>query len=109
MQKTVEDPQALSINKVMDIPVAQQRQLPMDTVVDTPDAVQHQMPMVQRAQMTDDAPEFQFINESVRIPVVTQRQIPTIEKLWKNCGHSPDQHHQTGSTHQERERMSVSG
>ena len=59
----------------------------MDTTeVDTPFAVQHQAPMVQKVQMTHDAPQLQFVDELVRFPVVAQRQISMVENIWETVG-----------------------
>ena len=60
VQKTVEIPQVQFLNKVVDIPVV----------------VQRQVPMVQKVQKTLEVPQLQFIDKVVDIPVVAQREIP---------------------------------
>ena len=67
--ETVGDSKVQSINKVMDIPIAQQRQLSMDTLVGT---FEHQVPMVQQVWTTHFAPQLQSFDEAALLPVVAQ-------------------------------------
>ena len=60
VQKTVEIPQVQFLDKVVDIPVV----------------VQRQVPMVQKVQKTLEVPQLQIIDKVVDIPVVAQREIP---------------------------------
>ena len=99
VQKTVEVPQAQSTDKVIDVPVIMQRQVPavqvvrktvevpqtqfIDRVVDTPVVQQRQVPTVQTVQKTMENPQAQFLDEVVGMPVVVQRKVPMVQRVQK--------------------------
>ena len=72
VQKTFEYQQAKFTDKVMDIPLVHQRQMP----IDMPSAVQHHIAMSQKVQSTHETPQLQFTDKIVHIPVVVQRRMP---------------------------------
>ena len=63
---------------VKDIPKEHLQQRTLEQIVVTPCTAQHQVPMVQKVQMTHDAPKLEFIGEVFHIRVVAQRQVSTI-------------------------------
>merc|ERR1711916_74501 len=67
VQKTVEVPQLQFIDKVVDIPVEAQRQIPM----------------VQTVQKTIEIPQLQYIDKVVDVPVVQVVQVPQVQVVEK--------------------------
>merc|ERR1719498_1575908 len=57
-----EVPQVQFIDKVVDIPVQKQRQVPM----------------IQKVQKTVEVPQIQYIDKIVDVPVQKQRQVPMV-------------------------------
>merc|ERR1719284_1005822 len=67
VQKTVEVPQLQFIDKVVDIPVVAQRQIPM----------------VQTVQKTIEIPQLQYVDKVVDVPVVQVVQVPQVQVVEK--------------------------
>merc|ERR1719480_232117 len=88
--RTVEIPQVQYVDKVVDIPVQKQRQVPMvQTVqktveipqiqyIDVPVPVQkqRQVPMVQTVQETVEIPQIQYIDKVVAVPMTKSVRCP---------------------------------
>ena len=76
VQKTVEVPLTQFVDRVVDTPVLQQRQ------VRTVQMVQKTMenPTVQTAQKTMENPQAQFLDEVVGMPAVVQRKVPVVQE-----------------------------
>ena len=67
IEKRVEVPHVQYINKVTDVPVV----------------VQRQVPTIQKVQKTVDVPQFQHIDRIMDLPVVKRHQEPTIQRVQK--------------------------
>ena len=76
VQKTVEDPvkiqQVQNLDKVVDLAIVEQRQVPMVLTVQRP----VEIPQVR---------QLQFIDKFVNIPVVSQRLIPKVQTSRRRC------------------------
>merc|ERR1719273_2819188 len=55
----------------------------VDKVVDIPVVVQRQVPMVQKAQKTVEVPQVQYIDKVVDVPVVRVVDIPQVQVVEK--------------------------
>ena len=53
----------------------------IDKVVDVPVVIQCQVPVIQNQQKTVEVPQVQYIDGVVDVPVVMQRQVPTIQTV----------------------------
>ena len=72
------------IDKVVDtVPVEVPQIQFLDRVVDVPLVMQQQVPMIQKVQKTVEISQVQFIDRVVDVPVVMQRQVLTIQKVQK--------------------------
>ena len=69
VQKTMEGPQVQYIDKIVDVPVVAQRQVPT----------------IQTAQKTEEVPKVQFIEQVVDVPVDMQRQDPAVQFVKKTA------------------------
>ena len=94
IQETAEVLQAQFIDKVVDVSVHKQRQVPavqvaqkaaeapqiqfIDRTVNIPDVQQRQVPMMQTVQKTVENPQAQFLDERVGMPVMVQRRVPMV-------------------------------
>ena len=99
VRETVEVPQTQFIDKAVDVPVIEQRQVPIvrkvqktvevpqtqfiNKVVDVPVHMQRPVPAVQVVQKTAEATRIQFIDRTVDIPAVQHRQVPTVQTVQK--------------------------
>ena len=109
---TVDVPQALFIDRAMDIPVVNRGRHPCSPWARLSrclHAVQHQVPTVRKVLMTHEAPQVQFVDEVVHISVVAQRQIDAhgLDNP-EDCGDSPHRSERAekvrgteGGTHQQ--------
>ena len=70
MQKTVEVPQVVYIDKTVDVSMVSQMQAPM----------------IQKVLKTVEAPEMQYTDKIVELPAVMQYRVSTIQPVQKNRG-----------------------
>merc|ERR1740116_623612 len=99
VQKTVEVPQVQHVDKIIDVPVVKQVEVPqiqkipktvevpqiqyIDKVVDIPVVKQRQVPMVQKIQKTVDVPQIQYLDKIVDVPVVKHVEVPQVQTIEK--------------------------
>merc|ERR1711916_268845 len=76
---TVEEEKPNQVTKQVEIPQIQY----IDKVVDVPVVMQRQLPTIQKVQKTVEVPQIQYIDKIVDVPVVMQRQVPTIQTVQK--------------------------
>merc|ERR1712083_199712 len=55
----------------------------IDRVVDVPVVKQRQVPSIQKVQRTVEVPQVQYIDRVVDVPVVKQRQVPSVQVVQK--------------------------
>ena len=95
----VEIPQLQYIDKVVDVPVVMQKQVPaiqkvqktvevpqvqlIDKVVDMLVVLQRHVTIIQKVQRTVEAPQVHYTDKIVDVPLVLQRQVPTIQNVQK--------------------------
>merc|ERR1719498_1820348 len=73
-----EVPQVQYIDKVVDVSVQKQRQVPVHTVATKEVHVpqQRHVPMVQVVQKTVEVPQVQYVDNHIHVPVHKQRHVP---------------------------------
>merc|ERR1711972_185449 len=81
VQKIVEVPEIVFVDRVVDIPVTKQRQVPM----------------VQTVQKTVEIPEVAFVDVVVDVPVTKQRQVPMVQTVQKMVEIPQSVHRQAGA------------
>ena len=82
-QQTVEVPQTMYIDGIVDVSAVSQREVPVKKqaqkiVVDVPAVWRRQAPMIQKVLKTVEVPQLQYIDEIIDEPNVAQRRVPTI-------------------------------